>query len=123
MGLTYSTDLAAVRAEVEKQARRASLPEAKVIDLVLAVSELAANTIKHAQSSGVLEIVYDDREVVCTIRDAGTITDPLAGRRQPAPDALDGHGLWLVHEVCDLVEMRSDESGTTIRVHMSIPRD
>jgi anti-sigma regulatory factor (Ser/Thr protein kinase) len=123
MALTYTTDLSAVRAEVEKQAREASLPERKVIDLVLAVSEVAANTVKHARSPGVLEIVRDEREVVCTIRDGGTITDPLAGRRQPAPDALEGHGLWLVHQVCDLVEMRSDRSGTTIRLHMSIPRD
>jgi anti-sigma regulatory factor (Ser/Thr protein kinase) len=123
MALTYTTDLAAVRVEVERQARRARLPERKVIDLVLAVSEIAANTVKHARSSGILEISHDDHEVVCTIHDAGVITDPLAGRRRPAPDALDGHGLWLVYQVCDLVEMRSDRSGTTIRLHMSIPRD
>jgi anti-sigma regulatory factor (Ser/Thr protein kinase) len=123
MALTYRTDLAMVRAEVEKQARQASLPERKVIDLVLAVSEVAANTIKHARSEGVLEISRDDREIVCTIRDAGFISDPLAGRRRPASDALDGHGLWLVYQVCDQVEIRSDRSGTTIRLHMSIPRD
>jgi anti-sigma regulatory factor (Ser/Thr protein kinase) len=123
MALTYTTDLSVVRAEVEKQARQASLPERKVIDLVLAVSEIAANTIKHAQSAGILEITSDGREVICTIHDEGRISDPLAGRRQPAPDALEGHGLWLVHQVCDLVEIRSDRTGTTIRLHMSIPRD
>lgn len=123
MALTYTTDLAAVRVEVERQARQARLPERKVIDLVLAVSEIAANTVKHARSSGLLEISRDDREVICTIRDAGVITDPMAGRRRPAPGALDGHGLWLVYQVCDQVEMRSDRSGTTIRLHMSIPRD
>jgi anti-sigma regulatory factor (Ser/Thr protein kinase) len=123
MALKYTTDLAAVRAEVEKQARRASLPERKVIDLVLAVSEVAANTIKHARSEGVLEISHDDREVVCTIHDAGFISDPQAGHRRPALGALDGHGLWLVRQVCDLVEIRSDRSGTTITLHMSIPPD
>jgi anti-sigma regulatory factor (Ser/Thr protein kinase) len=123
MALTYTTDLSAVRAEVKREARQASLPEHKVIDLVLAVSEIAANTVKHAQSPGLLEISHDDREVICTIHDEGIIADPLAGRRRPAPDALDGHGLWLVHQVCDLVEMRSDRTGTTIRLHMSIPRD
>ena len=123
MALTYTTDLAQVRAEVERQARQARLPERKVIDLVLAVSEIAANTVKHAHSSGILDISHDDREVICTIHDGGFITDPLAGRRRPAPDAVGGHGLWLVYQVCDLVEMRSDRSGTTIRLHMSIPRD
>jgi anti-sigma regulatory factor (Ser/Thr protein kinase) len=121
MSLEYTTDLSAVRAEVEKQARHTSLPEMRIVDLVLAVSEVAANTIKHARSSGTLDISLDEREIVCTIHDGGTITDPLAGRRRPAADASDGHGLWLVHQVCDLVEMRSDDSGTTIRMHMSLP--
>lgn len=121
MSLEYTTDLTAVRTEVEKQARRFGLPEMRIIDLVLAVSEVAANTIKHARSAGTLDISSRDREIVCTIRDRGTITDPLAGRRRPSPDASDGHGLWLVQQVCDLVEIRSDHSGTTIRMHMSLP--
>lgn len=120
MSLRYTTDLPAVRAEVEKRARQAGLSEAKIVDLVLAVSEVAANTVKHARSPGTLDITVDEREIVCTIHDAGTITDPLAGRRRPAPNASSGHGLWLVNQICDLVEIRSEESGTTIRLHMSL---
>jgi len=26
--------------------------------------------------------------------------------------------LWLVNQVCDLVELRSGEDGTTVRMHM-----
>jgi anti-sigma regulatory factor (Ser/Thr protein kinase) len=121
MSLKYTTDLSAVRAEVEKRARQTSLPETRVLDLVLAVGEIAANTVRHARSAGTLDITVDDCEIVCTIHDLGWITDPLAGRRRPAADAAEGHGLWLVHQVCDLVEMRSDESGTTIRLHMALP--
>jgi anti-sigma regulatory factor (Ser/Thr protein kinase) len=33
-----------------------------------------------------------------------------------------GHGLWIVNQVCDQVEMQSDENGTTIRLHMNLPR-
>jgi anti-sigma regulatory factor (Ser/Thr protein kinase) len=119
--LTYTTELATLRALVEKRARAANLPEMKIIDLVLAVSEVAANTLRHAGSHGTLDVWHDDNEIVCTIHDKGTITDPLAGRRRPFPDATAGHGLWLVNEVCDLVEMRSDDSGTTIRMHMAVP--
>lgn len=122
MSITYSTNLSAVRALVAKHARAAKLPEVKVIDLVLAVSEVAGNTVRHTGSPGTLDIWHDDSEIVCTIRDKGTITDPMAGRRRPALDGLEGHGLWLVHQVCDLVELRSDSSGVTIRLHMSIPR-
>jgi hypothetical protein len=48
------------------------------------------------------------------------ITDPLAGRRRPSLDARGGHGLWIVNEVCDQVEILSDETGTTIRMHMDL---
>lgn len=117
---TYRSDLSQVRALVLKSARAAGLPDERANDLVLAVSEVAANTLRHTPSSGTLVIWHDPHEIVCEIRDDGVITDPLAGRRRPAPDALGGHGLWLVHQVCDLVELRSDDSGTTVRMHMAI---
>jgi anti-sigma regulatory factor (Ser/Thr protein kinase) len=112
--------LSQVRALVLKSAREAGLPDERAGDLVLAVSEVAANTLRHTPSSGTLAIWHDPHEIVCEIRDDGVITDPLAGRRRPAPNALGGHGLWLVHQVCDLVELRSDNTGTTVRMHMAI---
>ena len=117
----YTTDLAAIRAVVHRYAIEAGLTEARAIDLTLAVSEVAANTVKHAKSPGSLKIWYDTREIVCQIHDEGVITDPLAGRRQPSLDALGGHGLWIVNQVCDQVEMHSDQTGTTIRLHMTLP--
>jgi hypothetical protein len=42
----------------------------------------------------------------------------MAGRRRPAADALEGRGLWLINQLCDLVEMRSDPSGMTVRMHV-----
>jgi anti-sigma regulatory factor (Ser/Thr protein kinase) len=120
MSYTYRTDLSQVRALVQKHARDAGLPDARVSDLVLAVSEVAANTLRHTKSSGTLSIWHDHDEIVCEVHDEGVITDPLAGQRRPPPDALGGHGLWLVHQVCDLVELRSDNTGTTIRMHMLI---
>jgi anti-sigma regulatory factor (Ser/Thr protein kinase) len=121
MPYTYTTDLAAIRAVVHRYALEAGLTEARAIDLTLAVSEVAANTVKHAKSPGSLNIWYDAKEIVCQIHDEGTITDPLAGRRQPSLDARGGHGLWIVNQVCDQVEMQSDEAGTTIRLHMNLP--
>ena len=122
MSYGYTTDLAAVRAVVYRYAKQAGLPEHRAIDLVLAVSEVAANTVRHAKSPGSLKIWYDTKEIVCQIQDEGTIHDPLAGQRKPSLDAMGGHGLWIVHQVCDEVEMQSDEAGTTIRLHMNLPR-
>jgi anti-sigma regulatory factor (Ser/Thr protein kinase) len=122
MSYSYTTDLAAIRAVVHRYAIQAGLTEARAIDLTLAVSEVAANTIKHAKSPGSLKIWYDTNEIVCQIHDEGIITDPMAGRREPSLDALGGHGLWIVNQVCDQVELQSDENGTTIRLHMTLPR-
>jgi anti-sigma regulatory factor (Ser/Thr protein kinase) len=121
MSYPYTTDLAAIRAVVHRYAIQAGLTEARSIDLILAVSELAANTVKHAKSPGRLTIWYDTREIVCQIHDEGVITDPLAGHRQPSLDAQGGHGLWIVNQVCDQVELLSGETGTTIRLHMNLP--
>jgi len=122
MAYTYTTDLAAVRAVVYRYAKQAGLPEQRALDLVLAVSEVAANTVRHAQSPGSLKIWYDSDEIVCQVHDEGVIQDPLAGQRKPAMDAMGGHGLWIVHQVCDDVDIRSDENGTTVRLHMKLPR-
>jgi anti-sigma regulatory factor (Ser/Thr protein kinase) len=117
---TYRTDLSKVRALVLQQARSAGLTEGRANDLVLAVSEVAANTLRHTQSAGTLTIWRQAGQLVCEVHDEGMITDPLAGQRRPGPDATGGHGLWLVYQVCDLVELRSDETGTTIRMQMAI---
>ena len=120
MTITYTTDLARVRALVRDEASAAGLPRARVADLVLAVSEVAANTVRHARSAGTLTITRDLDEIVCEVRDAGVITDPLAGHRAPVPGALNGHGLWLVFQICDEVELLSGADGTTVRMHMQV---
>jgi anti-sigma regulatory factor (Ser/Thr protein kinase) len=117
---TYRSDLSQVRALVLQRAREAGLAEGRANDLVLAVSEVAANTLRHTQSSGTLATWHDEDEVVCEIHDEGTITDPLVGRNKPSLDASGGHGLWIVRQVCDLVELNSDANGTTVRMHMAL---
>jgi anti-sigma regulatory factor (Ser/Thr protein kinase) len=117
---TYRSDLSQVRALVLQQAREAGLTESRANDLVLAVSEVTANTLRHTKSTGSLAIWHDANEVVCEIHDGGTIADPLVGHRKPAPGASGGHGLWLVRQVCDLVELTSDADGTTVRMHMAL---
>jgi anti-sigma regulatory factor (Ser/Thr protein kinase) len=120
MSFSYTTDLAAIRAVVHRYAIEAGLSEPRAIDLVLAVSEVAANTVRHAKSPGCLKIWYDARQIICQIEDEGRISDPLAGQRRPALDAMGGHGLWIVNQVCDRVEIDSGEAGTTIRLYMAI---
>jgi anti-sigma regulatory factor (Ser/Thr protein kinase) len=118
MPFVFTKNLSEVRALAEKCARTAGLPDARVNDFVIAVSEVAANTVQHARSQGSMEIWCDADEIICEIRDSGVITDPLASFTGPTPDTA-GHGLWIVQQVCDRLELRSDETGTIVRLYMS----
>jgi anti-sigma regulatory factor (Ser/Thr protein kinase) len=116
--LDYGRDPSAARAFVRGQASQAGLSQDRVADLVIAVGELAANTLRHTPGGGTVAVWTTPGELICDIRDRGCITDALAGRRCPAPGAPGGHGLWVVHQVCDLVEMRTGSSGTAFRLHL-----
>jgi hypothetical protein len=60
------------------------------------------------------------REVICDLCDTGQIAEPLAGRMAPSPLSRHGWGLWMVNQVCDLVETRSGGWGTNVRIHMGL---
>ena len=116
--LVYEADLRPVRALVATVAGQAGLSPARSTDLVIAASEVAANTLRHTTGEGVVRLWETDAEVLCQIEDRGYITDPLAGQWRPSDDVPGGQGLWLVNQLCDLAEIRSSELGTTIRLHM-----
>jgi anti-sigma regulatory factor (Ser/Thr protein kinase) len=115
--ISYDTDLTVVRGLVESHARRSGLGPDRVADLVLSVSEVAANSLDHAASGGTLHVWDSNEEILCQTHDPGWITDPLAGRIRHGPERR-GHGLFVVNQVCDLVELRTGRTGTTIRIHM-----
>jgi anti-sigma regulatory factor (Ser/Thr protein kinase) len=117
--LGYDTDLGPLRRLVASHARCAGLPGERAASLVLAASEIAANTLRHTSAGGLAHIWHTEHEIVCQVQDQGWITDPLAGQRRRPPDES-GHGLWLVNQVCDLVELRTGRAGTTVRLHMRL---
>jgi anti-sigma regulatory factor (Ser/Thr protein kinase) len=117
----YRANLSGVREFTAAWARRAGLPPRLVSNLVMAVAELAANTLRHTTGPGTLTLWATDEEVVCQVQDEGQITDPLAGSVRPAPHSPGGgRGLWLVRQVGDGVEIRTGPTGTTVRVHMRL---
>jgi anti-sigma regulatory factor (Ser/Thr protein kinase) len=96
------------------------LDENSTDDLVLCVDEMVSNSLLHGGGSGVLRMWREPTEVLCEISDAGSITDPLVGRENPAVDRLGGRGLWLANQLCDLVQVRSGGSGTVVRLHVHL---
>jgi anti-sigma regulatory factor (Ser/Thr protein kinase) len=119
--LRYHEDLTSVRGLLTAAAQAAGLPPHRASDLIVAVSELAANTLAHTSGPGTLTLWGTGTEIICQVDDTGHITDPLAGRLRPDPAAGGGgRGLWVVHQLCDLVQIRTGPAGTTIRVHMRL---
>ena len=112
------TDLDRVRAFAAERAASHGLSRGRAADLVLAVHEAAANTVTHAGGPGSLRIWSDESTLICELRDRGRIDDPLVGRVRPSDDLDDGRGVWLIHQLADLAQIRSGASGTTIRIHV-----
>lgn len=115
-------DLGEMRRFVFDRARLEGLDPDRSDDLTIAVNELATNTIRHGSGKADLRCWTDGGSLVVEIHDGGVITDPLVGRRFPSPTISAGRGLWLVNQLCDLVQLRSSPSGTTVRVHMCATR-
>lgn len=114
------SDLRHVRQLVSERAGTAGLDIRRTEDLVLAACEVATNSIQHGGGEGNLRVWYEDGMLVCDVRDTGRITDPLIGRERPAIDQPSGHGLWIANQLCDLVQIRSGDEGTQVRLQMGV---
>lgn len=114
-------ELATLRGIVRNHARRASMNADRVQDLVIAVNEAATNSLSHSNAGGTLRIWQDTDDFVCEVSDRGyMVTDHVAGRLAPRADAPRGRGLWIINQLCDLVELRSSTSGTIVRMHIRL---
>jgi anti-sigma regulatory factor (Ser/Thr protein kinase) len=111
----------ALRRFVAGQGAVAGLVGQRVDDVVLAVSELAANSVRHGGGGGTLRTWVGDRALVCEVEDDGHPRwDPLVGRSCPPPEQLGGRGLWVVNQLCDLVQISTAGGRTSIRLHIGI---
>jgi anti-sigma regulatory factor (Ser/Thr protein kinase) len=109
-------DVPATRRTVAQYARRCGLSEEQVEVLELAASELATNSVLHGGGTGTLAMWLEPGAAVVEFSDSGRIADPLTGRLRPPLESVGGRGVYLVNQLCDLVQLRSSEAGTTVRV-------
>jgi anti-sigma regulatory factor (Ser/Thr protein kinase) len=114
--------LRSLRGFVSQNAEAHGLDSTRTAELVLAVNEVATNSLRHAGGSGVLRMWRNAGSLICEVRDRGHIEDPMVGRWRPNTDQTVGFGLWLVNALCDLVQVRSFPTGSVLRLHMALAR-
>ncbi|GAA4982166.1 sensor histidine kinase [Actinopolymorpha pittospori] len=114
-----ATDLYGLGQSVISRDPHTRLLAERLPDLELAVTEAAAELIAHTGASGRLRIWAEQNVLICELQTRHQLTDALAGRR---PSSNTPHGLLVANELCDLVQIDAHPTGTTVRLHITIPR-
>jgi anti-sigma regulatory factor (Ser/Thr protein kinase) len=103
-------------------ADKTGLPAAEIENLVLAVSEIVTNALRHGRPPVHLRIWADTEHMVVTVHDAGHgPDDPFAGLL-PADRHVGGRGLWITHQICTHVALHRDDTGFTVRLTAGLPQ-
>jgi anti-sigma regulatory factor (Ser/Thr protein kinase) len=111
------TELHELRRAVRVHSGAFGLDPFRVDGTVVAVNEIASNSVRHGGGGGTMRVWRDDDSLVFEVSDRGTVVDHLVGRLKQGPGEIGGHGLWMAHQLCDLVQIRSGDDGTVVRIH------
>jgi anti-sigma regulatory factor (Ser/Thr protein kinase) len=114
-----------LRRHAVTHARSLGMPGDRVGNLMVVVSELATNAIRHGGGTGRLTLWRHGPNLYCQVRDHGPgIPDPYAGSTRPDLTAINGRGLWICRQIStDLVISCLDgQPGTTVTAVMAIGR-
>ena len=110
-----------LRPKVRAHAARAGFPRDRAEEVVLAVHELAANSVRHGGGAGRLRVWNLAGSLRCQVDDG-----ELPGTTEPGPRSasdrplinplpcVPGHGLWVVQRVADQVRSLSSPRGTSV---------
>ncbi|MFY1671853.1 anti-sigma factor RsbA family regulatory protein [Plantactinospora sp. WMMB334] len=110
--------LSGMRAMVAALAHEAGLDRDRIDDLRVAANEIATNAVVHSGGPAAARVWADEEGLICEIIGSSVLTDRLAGRLPPSPVSDTGRGLLLVNYLCDLVQVHTDATSTTVRLHM-----
>ncbi len=118
MSYETSGDLTGLRAFVARRAAALGLSAERTELLMVAVSELATNTLQHTAAGGRVRVWADAGHLVCDVVEGGPLR--ALGRQMPAADAMRGRGLAIVERICDEVAVLAVPQGTLVRLRLQL---
>ena len=77
--------------------------------------ELAANVVRHGPGRGRLQVCGSDGKICCRVSDAGAGPEHWPLRQ--------GHGLWIVREIADHLDMSSGPGGSAVTAVFTSPAE
>jgi serine/threonine-protein kinase RsbW len=115
-----------LRTVVMTEAAAAGMPDDRATQVMLAVHELAANTVRHGGGAERVRMRVTAGELTCEVTDAGPGSIDGDARRGGAGAASPwpfqrGHGLWLVQNAADHVRVTSGPGGSQVTVVFALP--
>jgi MEDS: MEthanogen/methylotroph, DcmR Sensory domain/Protein of unknown function (DUF1059) len=105
--------------QILRSAEEAAVPADRAVKIAAAVDEIALAADRDTGRVTV-RLWPEPTALVCQVTDPGMVTDPMIGRGSAAgPSQSRDRAIRLANELCDLVQVRSGSTGTTVRVHSS----
>ncbi|WP_328498196.1 sensor histidine kinase [Streptomyces sp. NBC_00414] len=110
-----------VRHALRSYARDLGVPEQRMHDMVAAVHEVVVNSVRHGGGRGILRLRDDVEYVICEVSDVGARppnpAPPFPGHLPPDRRAVNGHGMWVVRQLSDLLTETLDPAGSIVRLY------
>ncbi|GAA1852746.1 anti-sigma factor RsbA family regulatory protein [Asanoa iriomotensis] len=98
------------------------LPGDDTEELVIAVSEVVTNALRHGRPPVRVRYWAGSDRIVVSVTDGGPgPSDPYAGLLPSRDSTTGGLGLWITHQSCNYVTFSRDESGFTLRLTAGNP--
>jgi anti-sigma regulatory factor (Ser/Thr protein kinase) len=113
--IPFGRDTEEFREGLAKELVAEDMPEARVLDMLLAASEIATNAIEHGGGVEAVRVGRVAGRFVCEVVDRGEgFDDPAAGYLAPREGV--GKGLWVARQLTWRIEFFRSPNGFTARI-------
>jgi serine/threonine-protein kinase RsbW len=111
-----------VRQDVHRSATDEGLADLRLYYFVVAVNEIMTNAIHHGGGRGELQIARVGDCLRAQVVDCGPgmPADRIAPETKPPANIRSGRGLWLTRQLCEVVDIRSAATGTTVTLEFKL---